>query len=71
MAPSVPLAALVAEGQAAGQVQGVGGAAPPAQKTPLPQGAPPGEVEPAAQPHPGAALQGPLQVALVRPVAPP
>jgi hypothetical protein len=53
---------------AAGQVQGVGGAAPPAQKKPGLQGAPSGAVEPAAQPLPGRAAQGPLQAALASPV---
>ena len=54
-------------GHAEGQVQGVGGAAPPAQKEPLGQSAPAGAVEPAAQPLPGRDAQGPLQAALTSP----
>ena len=54
--------------QAAGQGHGVGGAAPPVQKYPFGQGIPAALVEPAPQPHPGDAVQGPEQAAVVRPV---
>ena len=49
---------------APGQTHAVGGAAPPGQKDPAGQGAPPGPpVQPAGHPLPGAAAQGPPQVA--------
>jgi hypothetical protein len=61
---AVPLLA-----HADGQVQGAGGASPPRQKEPGAHGAPSGDVEPAAQPLPGGATQGPLQAALTSPDA--
>ena len=58
-------------GHAEGQVQGVGGAEPPAQKKPRGHSKPLGEVDPAPQANPGAAVQGPEQEALDNPGAAP
>ena len=53
---------------AAGQAQGVGGAAPPVQKKPEGQSAPVIAVDPAPQARPGGAAQGPEQAAVARPL---
>ena len=52
------------EVQEEGRAQSRGGVAPPGQYLPTPHTVPPGEVDPAAQAYPGAALQAPLQEAL-------